>query len=373
MRPPDPGPGDGSVDSHDGDFGFAIYQIEDNYGDLLGIEALAHAITNSWAASEMNKKPDIGEEGDHGPGEILKYTIPATNPYTVQPRMRGVYDGYNDGAVRKQMDTIFHTAKAGAAGTADYFKMIMSGIFGTDPQWLGWAADQQLQALTHLHGQLTDDFATVVSTPGHPRAGLGPLMDDHFKGTTAEAFRAWYQKADDVVNELVDYAGVAQLAAAGTANVLTVAKQSMATSATTAQKAFQASVDAWHDDPVSFPFPPGTAEKAWKEFTGLVNKIEEYASLVPGPIGKASDAAQTTQKVVGAASHLFGIGEPKDVKSAARAAELYSNFSNTLWDLWNDTSGALTKLGVKTTPKKKEVETRPQLSLPVDRPHLHYT
>lgn len=373
-RPAPDGPGDGSVDADDGTFDYAVYSIEQDYGDLLGIEAVSHACIQNWTAAELGQQPQVGESGDSGPGEILDYTMPTRTPFTVQPRLRGVYYKDNDGAARKQLDKIFHTAKAGATGTADYFKgTIMSGIFGTDPKWLGWAADQQLQALTHLHGQLTDDFATVASTAGHPRAGLGPLMDDHFKGSTAESFRAWYQKVDDVVNELVDYAGVAQLAAAGTANVLTVAKQSMARSGTTAQKAFSDSVDAWRNDPASFPFPPGTAEKAWKEFTGLVSKVEEYASLVPGPIGKASDAAQTGQKIIGAASNLFGLGEPHDVKSAARAEDLYTNFSTTLWNLWDDTSGALAKLGQKTTPKKNEVTSRPQLVLPTEKPHLHYT
>jgi len=356
-----PQEGSGSRGADDADYQFeaATWAIEACYEDLLGIEAVSQAVRSSYGAQGRGADPEVGIGGD-GPAGVLPYTMPTRTPYQVSVHLTEQHPG----EVASQLDAIFRQASGYASGTAERLQSLIDNVFGVDVHAVWSAADAQYQTCTHLAGQFIDNFADV-----------GQLMNDHFKGETARRYREWYDKVDDVVNQLIDFAGVAQIGAAATANVLWVAKASMVTIGREAQTAFETTLDAWKQDAGNFPFQPGLTHQSITQFKGLVDQVVGYAKKIPGVIGKAAGAAEKAEGIVGTIDRLIQRDEKNEqavTTIASRSAELLASLTDALVTKSADVSAALDRIGSETRPHRQEIESRPQLVLPVERPEFHY-
>ena len=345
-------PGDGSptgaADAVGMSFESAVREIERLYGDLLGVEAVSHALIDSYG------------QPSQGLPTPFPYTMPTVPSFQVRPRVAIE----NQAHLGTKLDQIFATAKGRAAGAAGWLWHLVDHVICVDTASIESAAQEQLRAIELLRTELGANFTSI------------DRMLTRFEGDTALAFGDYYQRVSIVLDQLIGYATAAQVGSAGTADVITVAKHGLVQSTQTAQAAFDAVLSAWRQDADNFPYPPGLVEQNVDEFTELVHKVVKYAEYIP----KIGDSVEEVDKRGRQVMHVLGVAhdvikseQSHPLKLQPHADALFGGVKAALQAKASDVDHALATLAGQTSGYRDAVQRHGDgdLILPTERFPLH--
>lgn len=340
VTPPEGGYVDGRFDQLAG-------EIEELYRELCGLEAVARAFMDAHAAASLERPSRLVPE--IGPPGVFEFTMPTRQPYEVTTFLRRLPDA--DDGIRARIGEVFAEGRRAGSGVADGLRNRVTNLYGALPQAVISPAVEQYEALARLNGRLFDDFAEVQV-----------LIQRHFHGESADAFLTWYLRVDDIVGQLVRFAGVAQVAAIGTGDALDVARTSMVQIMESGVRAMDETARAWRQDALHFPAHPGVGALNVAQFMELVDKISVFVELLPGA-GKVIGGVKTAGEVIGAAASLIGGEQPAPVPVQPYASDLLAAVETSLELKSRDFANACDKLAGRSTPHRQEVSSRPELVL----------